>query len=89
VKLDVDGHEYSVLAGGTQTLGQYKPIILMELEPCLYNDEPALQVMGDLGYPLRDVKNVMLQRSKTLNGTDRSRRDGLFLSTPIWKNDTT
>ncbi|HJR76502.1 MAG TPA: FkbM family methyltransferase [Nitrospiraceae bacterium] len=60
VKLDVDGHEYSVLAGGRQTLGQYKPIILMELEPCLYDDEPAnfdglLQIVDDLGYSLRDV----------------------------------
>jgi FkbM family methyltransferase len=65
VKLDVDGHEYSVLAGGIRTLGQYKPIILMELEPCLYNDEPAhfdglLQVVGDLGYSLRDVNTGKL-----------------------------
>src|SRR6185437_6438005 len=42
VKLDVDGNEASVLAGGMNTLRQFRPRVLMEWAPYLFGDNSAV-----------------------------------------------
>jgi FkbM family methyltransferase len=39
IKLDVDGNEINVLQGGIRTLERYRPIILMELAPYVFDQE--------------------------------------------------
>jgi FkbM family methyltransferase len=47
VKLDVQGHEYSVLSGGKETLRRYEPILLVEA----FRDDPrTVQLIKELGY---------------------------------------
>ena len=41
VKIDVDGHEFDVLQGFRKTLERFRPTILIEFAPFLYDDEPA------------------------------------------------
>jgi len=53
VKLDVDGNEGDVLGGGVNTLGRFRPRVLMEWAPYLYRDESAV-----LGRVLRDFINL-------------------------------
>jgi hypothetical protein len=60
IKMDVDGHEYGVLAGGKATLAAYKPPILMELAPYLFQEESRdlegiLGLLEGFGYSMRDV----------------------------------
>ena len=55
VKLDVDGHELSVLRGATKTLGASRPPILIELSPsvCIEHGHPFSELVGcltGLGY---------------------------------------
>lgn len=55
VKLDVDGHELSVLRGATTTLGNSRPPILIELSPhvCEEHNYPFSELIGclaGLGY---------------------------------------
>jgi hypothetical protein len=66
IKLDVDGHEYSVISGGITTLKRYKPVILMELAPYLFKDnlesfDEMIRVFHDLNYSLYDAStgNIM------------------------------
>jgi FkbM family methyltransferase len=60
VKLDVDGHEHGVVAGGRETLRRWHPVILMEAAPYLFADRHAdfdeiFAILGELGYRLRDA----------------------------------
>ncbi len=60
VKLDVDGHEFEVLCGATQTIGKHKPRILLELAPYVYAENPQafdkmLGMLWDMGYSMKDV----------------------------------
>jgi len=48
IKIDVDGHEYSVLNGGKETLLTHRPPILMELAPYLFDPE-SLQFENMVG----------------------------------------
>lgn len=55
IKLDVDGNEASVLAGAVDTLRRYRPRVLMEWAPYLFDDKSAVmeQVLSNfisLGY---------------------------------------
>jgi FkbM family methyltransferase len=55
VKLDVDGNEAGVLAGSVNTLRRFRPRVLMEWAPYLFDDESAgmeqmLNNFIDLGY---------------------------------------
>lgn len=60
IKLDVDGHEYSVLMGGKETLKTFTPIILMEFAPYLYDPmsgqfEAMLHLLSQLNYIISDA----------------------------------
>jgi len=60
IKIDVDGHEYSVLNGGKETLLSHRPPILMELAPYLFDPEfrqfeNMIDLFLKLGYSLYDV----------------------------------
>jgi len=60
IKLDVDGHEYSVLLGGKETLKTYTPIIMMEFAPYLYDPvsgqfEAMLHLFSQLNYIMSDA----------------------------------
>lgn len=51
MKVDVEGHEYEVLKGASNTLKKYMPDLIVEIE-ARYVDHPEkiLQFMSDLGY---------------------------------------
>jgi FkbM family methyltransferase len=60
IKLDVDGHEYSVLIGGKETLKAHTPKILMEFAPYLYDPESGqfeamLHLFSQLNYTISDA----------------------------------
>jgi|WetSurMetagenome_2_1015567.scaffolds.fasta_scaffold85038_2 FkbM family methyltransferase len=60
IKLDVDGHEYSILKGGKETLKAFTPIILMEFAPYLYDPlsgqfEAMLHLLSQLNYIISDA----------------------------------
>ncbi len=61
VKLDVDGHELSVLRGMRATLARFRPILMMEIAPfVLDRDSPRalselLELIDGLGYCLRET----------------------------------
>jgi FkbM family methyltransferase len=58
IKLDVDGHEYSVLMGGKETLKTFTPKILMEFAPYLFDAEEFEKILiflKELDYSLFDA----------------------------------
>jgi len=60
IKIDVDGNEPAVLAGGSETLRRFRPQILMEFAPYLFKDsldgfESMLQLLDELGYAFIDA----------------------------------
>lgn len=62
IKLDVDGNEYDVLMGAHETLRKFKPALIIELAPCVYESSPQkfddiLNLLWSLGYELTDVSN--------------------------------
>jgi len=55
IKVDVDGHEPEVLAGALETIGRFRPRILLEWAPYLFEHkdrllEDAMRGLRDLGY---------------------------------------
>ncbi|MBS1964080.1 MAG: FkbM family methyltransferase [Bdellovibrionales bacterium] len=62
IKLDVDGYEHAVLAGGRKTLSRFKPKILMEFAPYLaeeagYSFGEILGWLREEGYRGIEVEN--------------------------------
>ena len=62
IKLDVDGNEFDVLSGGQQTLRRFRPTLMMELAPYVYESHPKkfddiLRLLWDAGYVVSDVSN--------------------------------
>jgi FkbM family methyltransferase len=73
VKLDVQGHEYSVLAGGKETLRRYEPILLVEA----FRDDPrTVQLTKDLGYEEYYFDGTSLRKGAPTTGPNS------FLLTP-------
>jgi FkbM family methyltransferase len=63
VKLDVDGHEFPVLAGGRKTLQEFRPPIALELAPYIhaehgYTLEALLALLSETGYELRNIATL-------------------------------
>jgi FkbM family methyltransferase len=63
VKIDVDGHEYSVLNGFRKSLKRLRPCILIELAPFVYTNAQSsdfdrfVNLIADLGYRFTDAQN--------------------------------
>ncbi|MEE8409069.1 MAG: FkbM family methyltransferase [Myxococcota bacterium] len=61
IKLDVDGSELHVLGGGRRTLENDRPLILLELCPHLFDDNPSgtfadlIELLAETGYALRTL----------------------------------
>jgi FkbM family methyltransferase len=60
IKIDVDGHEYPVLKGGSETLARFRPILVMEMSPYIhaeenYKFEDLIGLLGQHGYSLQDT----------------------------------
>jgi FkbM family methyltransferase len=60
IKLDVDGYEYPVLAGGRGTLRQFQPVIALELAPYIHSEhghtfEELIVLLRELGYRFSDI----------------------------------
>ena len=61
IKLDVDGHELTVLQGFRHNLVRFRPLILVELAPFVYKDSKAdefddfVKFFADLGYDFTEA----------------------------------
>lgn len=61
VKLDVDGHEYAVLQGFRASLARFRPVILVEIAPFIYDETNAgefdqfIQLLAGLNYEFTDA----------------------------------
>jgi len=71
VKIDAEGHEEFILAGGAQTIRQHRPLILLELDPPLLNDagssvERVVSLLRSHGYTLRTARRNTLVPMETL-----------------------
>lgn len=60
IKLDVDGNEYDILAGGKVVIAKFKPQIMLELAPYVYDENPdkfdqLLNELWNMGYHLFDM----------------------------------
>lgn len=56
VKLDVDGNEYAVVAGGVETLRRFRPLMLLEVGAWHFEQDSRnpLRVLSGIGYRFRD-----------------------------------
>jgi FkbM family methyltransferase len=76
IKIDVDGHEYSVIRGGEKTFSRFRPPLMMEWSPhqtVEFGHQPSelMQVLDELGYVPRSLEQ------KLLSGTAWSALDDL------------
>lgn len=59
IKIDVDGHEYSVLSGGKNLLKRFRPMIMMELAPYVFKEpsefDGLITFLKDSGYVFLDI----------------------------------
>lgn len=73
IKLDVDGHEFTVLQGATKTLERFRPILVMELAPHEHIYE---------GHSFEDLVELLVSRHYTfcaLSGDKRLPQSALGL----------
>ena len=71
VKIDAEGHEEFVLAGGAETIRQHRPLILLEFDPPLLGDagssvERVVSVLRSYGYSLHTARREVLVPMETL-----------------------
>ncbi len=76
IKIDVDGHEYSVIRGGEKTFSQFRPPLMMEWSPhqaVEFGHQPSelIQVLAEFRYV------PITPQQKLLTGTPRSALDNL------------
>jgi FkbM family methyltransferase len=60
IKMDVDGHEYSVLKGAVETLCEFRPVLVMEMSPYVHEEQghgfdALVGLLRDVGYSLQDA----------------------------------
>jgi predicted component of type VI protein secretion system len=60
MKIDVDGHEYSVLKGAVKTLTKFQPVLVMEMSPYVHEErehgfDALVGLLRDVGYTLQDA----------------------------------
>lgn len=76
IKMDVDGHEWDVLSGGTRTFETMRPVIVMEIAPDYHEPEHAKgfynihRFLSKLGYTFYDFNGAALpQQAEALAAT--------------------
>jgi FkbM family methyltransferase len=62
IKIDVDGYEVPVLRGGLETLCRFRPILVMELAPYIYEEtnnhfNELVELLKTSGYVLQNADN--------------------------------
>ncbi|MBK9990375.1 MAG: FkbM family methyltransferase [Verrucomicrobia bacterium] len=78
IKLDVDGHELSILRGATELLGKYRPSVYMELAPyCYASDMSKFEALLDIFR----TANYTFRRLPSLKALPRS-TEGLLNAIP-------
>jgi FkbM family methyltransferase len=60
IKIDVDGHEFPALKGGSGTLARFRPILVMEMSPYIHAEEnhsfeELISLLKQFGYSLQDT----------------------------------
>ena len=65
IKIDVEGHEFEVLQGGTNTLTYMKPLLIIESFPP--NQGTVLTFLDKIGYKLLDADRHTSINSQTTN----------------------
>jgi FkbM family methyltransferase len=65
VKIDVDGHEYSVIQGGSKTFSRFKPPLMMEWSPhqaVEFGHQPSeiIQILKEFGYTPKTSQRKLL-----------------------------
>jgi len=58
MKIDIDGHEYPMVAGSTKTFAEWRPLLLMEAVGPHFDDDARnpYSVLASLGYTFRDLR---------------------------------
>lgn len=61
IKVDVDGHECSVLRGALGAIARFRPVIVMEIAPYVLGEAghdlgDLVEIVASLGYELRDQR---------------------------------
>ncbi len=93
IKIDVEGHELSVLEGAKQIINDYKPALLVEIEQ-RHNKEPIEEIFnfiksyGYMGYffhagfleNIATFNKLIHQKEKNFNSNDLYINNFLFLS---------
>lgn len=64
VKIDVEGHEESVLCGATEVLKRDQPILLVE---CFHSDGRLERLLEPYGYRMLDADRITPAESRTTN----------------------
>lgn len=59
MKIDIDGHEYPMFAGGTATFARWRPRLLMEAVGPHFNDDARnpYRILESLGYTFNELKS--------------------------------
>ncbi len=50
IKIDVEGYELNVLAGGKKTIEKYKPVLLIEIPSCRKDRNDIFDYLSNMGY---------------------------------------
>jgi len=77
IKIDIEGSEYEALRGGENVLCRFKPVIILEFSPHVYEKDfvgkslVLYEYLKSLGYTITDIENQV-------SDVETSLRDGNF-----------